>query len=352
MKTRVKLICLLSWVIVMATACVLWAGETANPTKAAGQQEAAATSGQKEMKKRMPPWGDKYPEADAVFRDTRKSMKNAQNTPEFIATLEQTIAKYPDYPMKGYLLYFLGLNARTHGDYAKAVTAFEDALEAKPDIAYKTPIVSYLKAAKNRAVLKMIRIVCTVLLLLVLVPSLFGLTLKSAGELPWRRILTVYGVTLIIWAAIVFLMPKLYGSLAVEPGLYPNPTLSNTSIGQIGDDALQALLGYGLFAILATLPIIIAAGRIPKQAVRTMASVAGVIVVVGSLMGLYGVRHLYTDSRYDAGSNRLVFFIKSITNPAEIPDEMFSLYDENRRAHFLKDRELKRKLKAEEKNLK
>lgn len=357
MKTRINLIWLLCAFIVIATASVLYADdseeikreESVITTKTIKPQETSANSTQKAMeKKKMPPWGDKYPEADSVFRAARKSMKSERNAPEFIAKLEQTIAKYPDYPMKGFLLYYLGLNARTNGDFSKAVKAFEEALKAKPDIAYKTPIVSYLKTAKNRALLRMIYIICSVLLLMALIPSLIGLTQKNAAELPWRRIVTVYGVTLALWAAIAFLLPRLYGSLAIEPGLYPNPTLSNVSIGQIGDASLRALLGYGLFAILATLPIIIATTRIQKQTLKTIVSVIGVMVVIGSSMGLYSTRHIYTDSRYDSESNRLVFFIKSITNPDEIPDVMFPMYDEKRRAHFLKNREVK----AGEKDLK
>lgn len=354
MSKHIGLICLLSTVIFFANALSVSAaeadeiGKTLNTsstemTKNKRSTEKPVEKGTAEKqkpKRRMPPWGDKYPAADSIFRIARTSMKNEQNAPEFIAALERTIAKYPDYPMKGYLLYYLGLNARTKGDFPKATHAFEEALKAKPEIAYRTPIVSYLKTAKNGALLRMINIVCIAVLLIILLPSLISLAHKSAADLPWSRIFTVYAVALSLWAITALLLPRLYGSLAIEPGLYPKPTLSNASIGQIGDASLRALLGYGLFAILATLPVIIAASRIKTGTVRTSVSSIGVIAVVCSLMGLYSARHIYTDSRYDGKSNRFVFFIESITDPDKIPDVMFPLFDKKYREHLLEERKV------------
>ena len=351
MKQHTGLICLLAAVFIFTNAQSSAAAgdeasrgaQSASPMEVNENRLSTETAVNDSTKKeqpgrRMPPWGDKYPEADSIFRVARTTMKDERNTPEFIASLEQTIAKYPDYPMKGFLLYYLGLNARTKGDFAKATQAFGEALKAKPDLAYKTPVVSYLKTAKNRALLRLINIICIAVLLITLLPSLIVLTRKSASNLPWSRILALYGAVLALWAIVALLLPRLYGSLAIEPGLYPKPTLSNASIGQIGDGALRALLGYGLFAILATLPVIIAASRLKAQAVRTAVSAAGVIAVAGSLMGLYTARHIYTNSRYDGKSNRLVFFIESITDPDSIPGVMFPLFDEKYREHLIKER--------------
>jgi hypothetical protein len=351
MRKRTGLIFLLATVFLFPIARSSFAaGEDTNgppstaPTEMKANQPLTAPSGNdavkegEKPKRRMPPWGDKFPEADSIFRVARTTMKDELNAPEFVASLEETIRKYPEYPMKGFLLYYLGLNARTGGDFAKATQAFKEALKAKPDIAYKTPIVSYLKTAKNGALLRIINIVCIAVLLISVLPSLIALTRESAADLPWGRMLAVYGVVLALWAAIALLLPRLYGSLAIEPGLYPKPTLSNASIGQIGDGALRALLGYGLFAILATLPVVVAVSRLKTGTVRTFAGIFGVIAVVGSLMGLYTARHLYTDSRYDGTTNRLVFFIKSITDPDEIPGVMFPLFDEQYRKHLIKER--------------
>lgn len=110
---------------------------------------------------------------------------------------------------------------------------------------------------------------------------------------------------------------------------FPKPVLSDFRLGQIGDEPLRALLAYGLGAILATLPIVASTARIRRPGLRRMLTILGVLAVVGTLLGLYAIRHLYVNARYQADSNRLVFLVRSIDSIKEVPDEMLPLYDKD-----------------------
>lgn len=123
-------------------------------------------------------------------------------------------------------------------------------------------------------------------------------------------------------AALLAVPVLLAGAAALIVARMPRP-------GQIGDLPLLALLGYGIAAILSTLPIVAACSLLEKRSARISLSFLGCIAVIVAVMGLYAVRHLYVDSQYDSNAKRFVFLVKSINNLKEVPDEMLPLYDKD-----------------------
>lgn len=280
----------------------------------------------------------RYAKADAVFHEAKSNMGDAATAQQRIAEIKAVLKEFPDYKKRAALLYFVGLNEQTLGHYEEAASAYEQALQEAPQLATKTPIMAYLKTAKNHTFIRMTNIVLIALLIAALLPALWRLTLKDSADIVWGRIFAVYAAATAIWVGVVFLLPSLYGTLSTGLENFPKPTLSNFKIGQMGDQPLVDLLAYGIGAILASLPIVAAASRVKKPPTRIGLTVIGFVVVTGSIMGLYGIRHLFASASFSPGKDRLVFMIKSIDSPGKVPDEMLPLYDEHFRQRILDSR--------------
>ena len=291
----------------------------AKPAAAAAEVESAAFKSDNPL----------HAEADAVLNEARANLGDAAAARQRIARLEGVAARFPDYKFRADALYYAGLNWQTLGQDDQAAAAFEAALRVEPDIAKETPIVAYLKAARGHTFVRRANLVLLAVLVAVLVPALGRLTRADAATLPWGRLFAVYGAVVAVWTALVLLLPATLGPPGSGLADFPKPTLSNFRLGQIGDGPLRALLGYGAGAILATLPVVAAAARIRRPGRRIFVTTAGVLAVVTALMGLYGVRHLYADARYSAAGQRLVFLVRSIDTPRDVPDAMLPLYDTN-----------------------
>lgn len=267
--------------------------------------------------------------ADIVLNEARANLGDAASARQRIVRLEDMLARFPDYKYRADAYYFVGLNAQLLGENDRAVRAFEDALRAEPGIADETPIASYLRAAKGRTFLRTANVALLALLAVVLLPALWRLTRADGATLPWGRLFAVYVGATAAWIALVYLLPGALGSPHAGMDAFPKPVLSDFRLGQIGDEPLRALLAYGLGAILATLPIVASTARIRRPGLRRMLTILGVLAVVGTLLGLYAIRHLYVNARYQADSNRLVFLVRSIDSIKEVPDEMLPLYDKD-----------------------
>ena len=280
----------------------------------------------------------KYAEADALLNEARANLGDAASARQRITRLEAVLAKYPSYKYRADAFYFVGLNAQFLGATDQAIQAFESALRTEPEIADETPILSYLRAAKNQTFLRVANILLLVLLAAALLPALARLTHADAATLPWKRLFTVYAITAVGWTALVLLIPTLLGALKSGLDPFPKPVLSDYRLGQIGDTPLRALLGYGLGAILATLPIVAATARIPRPGLRRALTLLGVLAVIGAMMGLYDIRHLYVNARYQNETRRMVFLVRSVDSMQDVPDEMLPLYDDKFRQRILESR--------------
>jgi len=268
-----------------------------------------------------------YATADAVLNEARLNMGNATSARQRIAKLEDVAARYPQYKFLSDAYYFIGLNEQLLKDNPRAVLAFETALKIEPDIANETPILSYLRAAKSVTFRRMADVVLLVILAATVLIALFRLTRPDAANLPWKRFVGVYLAVSIVWGVFVLLLPFLLGPphSGLEP--FPKPVLANFRIGQIGDAPLRALFGYGLGAILATLPIVAACARVRSRPIRRLSLVLGCLLAGGALLGLYTIRHLYVEARYQGSSARFLFLVRSIDTIQDIPDAMIPLYD-------------------------
>jgi len=270
-----------------------------------------------------------FPEADKALLEARVNLGDADDASIRIARLERMIDKYPDYPYRADLYYFIGLNAQLLGNDRKVVRALEAAAKADPAIADGTPLRGYLRTAKARTLRATMTTLLAAVLILCIVFALSQLGRPGTAALPWQRIIAVYAVTIGIWTLIAFFAPLVYGPLKAGLEKYPKPILSNYLFWETGTGALRALYAYGAAAVLATLPVIAAAAHLRKKAVRSIATVIGVIAVIGSVMGLYGMRNLFAKATFDGPTHRLVVFIKSIDSVDDVPDAMFKLYDKN-----------------------
>ena len=277
-------------------------------------------------------------EADVVLEEARSNMGDAAAVRQRIERLQSVLDRFINYKYRADLYYYLGLNEQTLGEYDKAIQAFEAALRTEQQIAVKTPIVSYLKAAKNRTLIRTTNIALIVLLIATLCPALWRLLREDAASLPWKRLFFLYLITVAAYSAVILLLPIALGPVHSGLSSFPKPVLSNFRMGQIGDQPLLALLGYGIGAILATLPVVAAASRLRTPVMKYMAAGVGAGLVVGSVMGLYGIRHLFLNAQYNRAEHRLVFLVKSIDSMKDVPDEMLPMYDDNFRKRILDKR--------------
>ncbi len=285
----------------------------------------------------------KYADADEALNEARANLGDAASARQRITRLQGVLARYADYKYRADAFYFIGLNAQYLGENKQAVDAFESALRAEPEIANETPIVSYLRAVKSQVFLQVANVLLLVLLAAILLPALLRLTRADAATLPWKRLFAVYAIAAVAWTALVFLLPALLGALKSGLDPFPKPVLSEYCLGQIGDEPLRALLGYGLGAILATLPIIAATARISRPGTRRALTSLGVLSVIGALMGLYGIRYLYVNARYQGDSRRVVFLVRSVDSMQDVPDAMLPLYEKDFRQRVLESRKRAKK---------
>jgi tetratricopeptide (TPR) repeat protein len=266
--------------------------------------------------------------ADIVLNEARANLGDAAAVRQRIARLEGVLARFPDYKFRADAFYFIGLNAEALGEHERAVHAFESALQVEPGIANETPILSYLRAARSHTFRRAADGVLLALLAAALLPALFCLLRPDAADLPWRRLFAVYGAALAVWALLVALLPVFAGPLRIGLDPFPKPVLTNFRLGQIGDGPLRALFGYGAGAILATLPVVAACARMRCPVGRRVLTGLGTVAVLAAVLGLYAVRHLYVNARFQREGARLVFFVRSIDSMKEVPDAMLPLYDE------------------------
>lgn len=269
------------------------------------------------------------PEADSILNEARLNTGDLASAPGLIDGLERMANKFPGYKYRADLYYYLGFNEQTLGEYSKAANAFQTALKIEPAIATETPIISYLRAAKNHTFIRVSNFLLIGLLIITLVPSIWQLTRKDMAGIKWGRIFSLYLIISALYAVIIFLLPVVFGSLKSGLEEFPKPVLSNFHIGQIGDQPLMALLGYGIGAILATLPVVTSASRIKSNVTKNVLTTVGVILVMFSVMGLYGIRHLFLQAKYNNEQNRFVFLSKSIDSMNDVPDVMFPLYEKD-----------------------
>jgi tetratricopeptide (TPR) repeat protein len=269
-----------------------------------------------------------FTEADSVLSEARVNIGDTASANQRITKLEGVLKKYPGYPDRPEVFYYTGLNAQLCGQNNKAIQYYKAALKEKPLLAAQTSIVAYLKSAENIRFSRQVNFILIALLIITLIPALWRLTSHDAISLPWKKIFAVYSITVVVYAASVFLLPLLFGSMKSGLEAFPRPTLSNFHMGQIGDQPLMALLLYGIGAILITLPVVVATSRLKNIVIKNFLTIAGCILVVGSVMGLYGIRYLFLASKYNSKESRLVFMARSINSMKEVPDVMFPLYEE------------------------
>ena len=281
--------------------------------------------------------GEGTNDADIALNEARLHMGSVESAAERVKRLEALVTRFPDYPYRADMLYYIGINDQMLQRYDEAIAAFEAALRAEPDIAKETPIVSYLKALKGRTFTKRATTILIALLLTSLGLALWRLT-RADPALLWGRLVACYAATTALWAALVYFLPAWLGQPRTGLELFPKPVLSNFGVGQMGDAPLRALLLYGAGAILATLPIVTALSTLKKRPARAILAVLGVATVAGSIMGLFCLRYCYADARYDAGSKRVFFMIKNIATKEDVPDEMLPLYDKDFRQRIMTER--------------
>ena len=279
-----------------------------------------------------------YRPADDALNEARMHMGSVESAAERVKRLEAIAAKFPDYAYRADVLYYLGVNNQMLKRYDAAIAAFEAALRAEPDIAKETPIVSYLTTLKGRTFTRQASATLIALLLTSLTLAFWRLT-RTDAPVRWGRLSSVYGLTLALWTALVCFLPALLGQPQTGLDPFPKPVLSDACLGQLGDVPLWALLLYGAGAILATLPIVVAASTLKRTPARALLAGLGVLAVAGSIMGLYGIRYCYADTRYDAGSKRVFFLIKNIATKEDVPDEMLPLFDKEFRKKILESRQ-------------
>jgi len=266
---------------------------------------------------------------DSVLKEAQVHMGDEKLARKRIDALHAMITHYPHYPLRAQLYYFLGLNAQILEDYHEAQDAFESALETDPSLKHTTPISAYLAKARRHNLVLFINIVLIVILLAALIPALANLISRNDIALPWGKISMAYALALLLWISIIFVLPMVYAPSPDGLDSYPKPRLLNFSLGHIGDGPLEALLLYGCIAIVSTLPLVIAPGLIRAGKRGVVLKVCGICMVLGSVMGLYGVRYLYTDSRFDGKHRRFVFLVKSIDTMLDVPEEMMPLYEKS-----------------------
>ena len=336
-------------ILQILTASVLLAGllACAAPARAAEETNAPAvqpTAGATTVGEPVFHSDDpKYADADATLNEARANLGDNAAARQRITRLQGVLARFTDYKYRADVFYFIGLNAQYLGENQQAVAAFESALRTEPEIANETPIVAYLRAARSQVFLQLGNILLLVLLATALLPALLRLTCADTALLPWKRLFAVYAVTAVVWIALVFLLPALLGALKSGLDPFPKPVLSDYRFGQIGDEPLRALFGYGLGAILATLPIVAATARIARPGLRWALAVLGVLAVISALMGLYGIRHLYVSARYPGSCSRVVFLVRSVDSMQDVPDAMLPLYEDDFRKRVLESRKRAKK---------
>jgi len=279
----------------------------------------------------------KYHEADVALNEARTHLGSVTSAAERVKRLEGMVAKFPDYEYRADMLYYVGINDQMLQRYDAAIAAFEGALKAEPDIAKETPILSYLTALKGRTFVQQTNVGLLVLLVVSLLLA-FGQLMRVNAAIPWGRLILVYGACVAIWVAIVLVLPLVLGQPRTGLDPFPKPVLSDIALGQMGDAPLRALLWYGAGAILATLPIMVAVATIRRKTLRLLLSMLGPLAVVAAIMGLYGVRYCYNDTRYDREGHRIFFLVKNIATKEDVPDEMLHLYDKSFQQRVLASR--------------
>ncbi len=280
----------------------------------------------------------RFAEADAVLNEARLATANAVAAEARIAKLEGVIERFPDYPHRAMAEYYLGLNCQVLERYDQAAKAFAAALRDKPELEFKTSIMSYLDTARRRRFASRASLGLIGVLALALVMALWRLSRADSADIRWGRTIAPFAGALVVWAALVLLVPMLLGPPAKGLEKFPTPTLVGFRLGQLGDGPLRTLGWYGVFAILAALPVVAAASRLAGAARRILLGALGVLVVAGSLMGLFTLRYCWGQSQYDAGSGRINFLVKDIATQADVPDEMLPLYDPEFRERIIQNR--------------
>lgn len=281
---------------------------------------------------------ERFRNADRTLNEARLATSDPARARRRIAELEAILETHPDYPHRAMVHYFLGLNHQFLGNQGRAAAAFEAALQGRPDLAGRTPIMAYLDMARRRNFADTAPRYLLVALALLLAISVVPLFRADLGRVPWRRLGLVFGIALLLWPAIALLVPLVLGRPTTGIETYPKPTLVNVGLGQTGDAPLRSLLVYGFGAIGATLLVSAGSSAIRSRPWRQAAMAGGALLAGGLVMSLFYVQRCYGRSRYDPQGTRLVFLVKDIAWKKEVPEEMLPLYDEDFRNKIIEAR--------------
>jgi hypothetical protein len=284
---------------------------------------------------------ERFRGADRALNEARLATSDPARARQRVARLEAVLESHPDYPYRPMVRYFLGLNLKLLGEHGRAAEAFEAALEGRPDLAHRTPIMAYLRLARQREFVERAPRFLLAALALLLLVSVLPLFRADPSRVPWRRLGAIYGPAALLWPALLLVLPPLAGTPATGLEGYPRPALVNTGLGQLGDGVLRSLLGYGLAAILAAALVAIGASLLRSRPRRAAATVAGGLLAAALVMALFYVQRCHGRASYDARGRRLVFLVKEIAWKHEVPEEMLPLYDEDFRKKIVEARRAK-----------
>ena len=277
---------------------------------------------------------ERFEQADVTVSDATFESDDVTVQRTRIVELHSVLKTYPEYPFRGEAWYFIGYHHYLLEQDASAIKAFEMARSIRPSLNMKTPVKRLIAKASERLFRKRITATCRwsigMICVICLIVGIWTRAWKGVSK-RWCVVTLALCLAWFIAAAVMALWTPNY---VPEPDVYAEPILIQSALGHSGSFRLTTLLTFGTVAAMGSLLIGFSLLRLRpwmRISFQPVLSI-GLAVALLSLFHLKTCREFGQLSPQKPGlvgwlSSHYVFVEKVISDPSEVPEEMYDLYD-------------------------